>query len=95
MSALPKPRPPEPTVCLECGTVAAETVCHICKIPRPIAGETCSVPDEALLIDVAQQAIARHLHLVIDRDGLAKLTPQVLPGMQKIYVVDRDAKAAA
>lgn len=24
-----------PTRCPECGTFAAETVCHVCKVPRP------------------------------------------------------------
>jgi len=26
---------PTPTRCNECGTLAAEIVCHICKLPRP------------------------------------------------------------
>lgn len=26
---------PQPTKCHECGTVAAEAVCHICKTERP------------------------------------------------------------
>ena len=49
------------------------------------------VPDEALLIDIAQQAVARHLYLVIDRHGKCVLTPQLLPGMQKIHVLDKAA----
>ena len=26
---------PKPTVCHECGTIAAEAICHICKTERP------------------------------------------------------------
>jgi hypothetical protein len=26
---------PQPTVCHNCGTVAAEAICHICKEERP------------------------------------------------------------
>lgn len=44
------------------------------------------IPDSATVIAAAQQAAASHLHLVIDRDGRTKLTPVVLPGMQKIAV---------
>jgi hypothetical protein len=44
------------------------------------------IPDSATVIAAAQQAAASHLHLVIDRDGRTKLTPIVLPGMQKIAV---------
>lgn len=44
------------------------------------------IADGATVIAAAQQAAASHLHLVIDRDGLTKLTPVVLPGMQKIAV---------
>lgn len=44
------------------------------------------IPDGATVIAAAQQAAASHLHLVIDRDGRTKLTPVVLPGMQKIAV---------
>jgi len=47
------------------------------------------VPDEATLYDVAREAVASHLHLVIDRDGQAKLTPILLPGMVKIAVLDK------
>ena len=28
-------RSPEPTRCANCGTVAAQTVCNVCKTPRP------------------------------------------------------------
>lgn len=44
------------------------------------------IPDSATVIAAAQQAAASHLHLVIDRDGRTKLTPVLLPGMQKIAV---------
>lgn len=44
------------------------------------------IPDSATVIAAAQQAAASHLYLVIDRDGRTKLTPIVLPGMQKIAV---------
>ena len=44
------------------------------------------IPDSATVIAAAQQAAASHLHLVIDSDGQTKLTPFLLPGMQKIVV---------
>lgn len=50
-------------------------------------------PDEMTLFEVAQQASAAHLHLVIDRAGIVKLTPILLPGMQKIAVADKSALA--
>lgn len=30
----PAPTAPKPTKCHQCGTVAAENICHICKQPR-------------------------------------------------------------
>lgn len=44
------------------------------------------IPDNITVIAAARQAAASHLHLVIDRDGRTKLTPVILPGMQKIAV---------
>ena len=53
-------------------------------------------PDEATLHEAALKAAAAHLHLVIDVDGQFKLTPILLPGMQKIApVADKQWKAAA
>lgn len=52
-------------------------------------------PDEATLHEAALQARARHLHLVIDEDGQVKLTPFVLPGMQKMFVLDKSLREAA
>ena len=51
------------------------------------------IPDEATLYSAACLARTRHLHLVIDRDGQARLTPLVLPGMQKIAVLDKQFAA--
>lgn len=48
------------------------------------------IPDDATLHEAAQLAAASHLHLVIDTDGQCKLTPILLPGMQKFsWVLDR------
>ena len=47
--------------------------------------------DDALLDDVVRDAHARHLHLVIDEHGRALLTSQVLPGQQRLYVLDKAA----
>lgn len=46
-----------------------------------------ALPDDATLHSAALQAAASHLHLVIDRDGEVKITPVLLPGMQKIAPV--------
>ncbi len=57
---------------------------------------TVTVGSEATVLEAARQAAASHLHLVIDRDGQAKLTPYLRPGMQKIAVhAKQDGKAAA
>ena len=56
------------------------------ELPIPIA-------DEASPHDAAREAIARHLHLVIDADGHAKLVAIVLPGMQQLYVLDKSRRA--
>ncbi len=53
------------------------------------------IPDSATVIAAAQQAAASHLYLVIDRDGRTKLTPVVLPGMQKIAVRFKHAEGKA
>lgn len=54
------------------------------------------IPDSATVIAAARQAAASHLHLVIDRDGQTKLTPVLLPGMQKIAVgIKRQAEKKA
>ncbi len=54
------------------------------------------IPDETTLHEAAQQAAAAHLHLVIDTDGQCKLTPILLPGMQKFsWVKERQLKEAA
>lgn len=53
------------------------------------------IPDSATVIAAAQQAAASHLHLVIDRDGRTKLTPVILPGMQKIAVSVKKAEGKA
>lgn len=50
---------------------------------------TVLIPDEATLLEAAQQACASHLTLVIDVDGQAKLTPFVFPGMVKLHVADK------
>lgn len=52
---------------------------------------TVTLPDSATLYEAAQQAAAAHLHLVIDHNdgGTPKLTPILLPGMQKIAVLDK------
>ncbi len=47
--------------------------------------------DERLLIDVAREAVARGLHLVIDRFGNVLMTPRLWPGMTRIYTVDKEA----
>ena len=52
-------------------------------------GAIIDIPDEATLLEAAQQACASHLTLVIDIDGQAKLTPFLLPGMVKVCVVDK------
>lgn len=51
------------------------------------------LPDEMLLHDAAQMAVAQHLHLVITRQGTVVLTPILLPGMQKIAVRDKSLLA--
>lgn len=44
---------PPVTVCQNCGTRAAETVCHTCKAPRPIfASIGQPAPAEAVCYDV-------------------------------------------
>lgn len=53
------------------------------------------VPDDAEVFAIARSAAAAHLHLVIDHDGKAKLTPKVFPGMQEIHVDAREQKAGA
>lgn len=59
-------------------------------VPFPTA-----LPDELTLHEAATQANAAHLHLVIDRRGRTLLTPIVLPGMQKIAVLDKQAVPVA
>lgn len=49
------------------------------------------VDDERLVIDAAREAVARGLHLVIDRHGRSYLTPQLLPGMVRLAVLDKEA----
>ncbi len=46
---------------------------------------TIIVPDTALLIDVAQQAHAQHLHLITDGTRVV-LSPQILPGWHRMAV---------
>ncbi len=53
-----------------------------------------ALPDETTLYEAAQQACASHLHLVI-HDGQVKLTPILLPDMQKIAVRDKQMQEAA
>lgn len=53
------------------------------------------LPDELTLHEAASQAHAAHLHLVIDRRGRTLLTPIILPGMQKIAVLDKQSALAA
>lgn len=53
------------------------------------------VPDDATVVDAANQAAAAHLHLVIDRHGRTLLTPILLPGMQKIAVHNKQTREAA
>ena len=53
------------------------------------------LPDDETLHAAAQQACARHLHLVIDEHGHFRLTPFVLPGMQKMFVLDKSLRNAA
>ena len=35
--------PPTPTRCAQCGTVASETLCHVCKTPRYLPTLTAAV----------------------------------------------------
>lgn len=53
-------------------------------IPMPTA-----VDDDALLHEVMAAAVARGLYVVIDRHGRALVTPILLPGMQKLYAVEK------
>ena len=57
--------------------------------------KTITIPDEATVLEAARQAAASHLHLVIDRDGQVKLTPIMLPGMQKIAVHNKQTERVA
>ena len=50
--------------------------------------------DDMRLADAAALAIKTARPLVIDRDGHAKLVPQVLPGMVRIATVDKQLAAA-
>lgn len=52
------------------------------------------IPDDALLYDVAQQAIAQHLHLVTNGQRFA-LTPVVPAGWQKVHVGIKEAQQCA
>ena len=45
--------------------------------------------DDTTLDQAARQASAQHLHLVITRRGQVVITPQLLPGMVKIGVRDK------
>lgn len=56
---------------------------------------TVTLPDTATVLEAARQAAAGHLHLVIDRDGQTKLTPILLPGMQKIAVHNKQTRKGA
>lgn len=57
--------------------------------------QTITLPNEATVLEAARQAAASHLHLVIDRDGQTKLTPILMPGMQKIAVHNKQTGKVA
>lgn len=57
-------------------------------IPMPRA-----VDDNALHHEVMAAAKADGLHVVIDRHGNVVVTPILLPGMQKLHAVDKQAAA--
>lgn len=54
-----------------------------------------TLPDESTVYEAARLASAAHLHIVIDRDGTIKLTPILLPGMQKLNVAGERQRQAA
>jgi hypothetical protein len=54
-----------------------------------------TLPDDLTHAEAARQACARRLHLVIDADGQFKLAPFVLPGMQKMFALDKALRNAA
>ena len=55
---------------------------------------TVILHDHMRVIDAAALSLRTGQPLVIDRDGQVKLVPQVLPGMQRIAVLDKQAVAA-
>lgn len=52
------------------------------------------IPDDALLYDVAQQAIAQHLHLVTNGQRFA-LAPVVPAGWHKVHVGIKETQQCA
>ena len=53
------------------------------------------IADEATVHEAAAEAVRRGFHLVIDRDGVSKIVPQVFPGMQVLNVAGERNKVAA